>query len=128
MAPFDSMSRAPWTRRIRGLLAAALLAAGAGALFQHHHVDHAGTLFHVEEDHGSHGGVSPQETERLPSPQQAGLPAPALLSAPPPDLGVLAGRGVPEPIHPVHAVGHDPPLAHGSRAPPASTSELHRAA
>lgn len=114
------MASTSWSRRARGLVAAALLAAGSVALFQHDHADHEGTLVHLEEDHGSHGATAAPAAERLPSAGQAAVPTLPAQVAALPDLSGPVVRGVQPAAHgPVRAAGRDPPAALGSRAPPA---------
>jgi len=106
-----------WPRHYRGIVASLLLLLAAGWL-PHHHADHHGDLRHVDEAHGSHGTGSSVESDRLPAGGRLGLPIAAILTVAPPSF-VAPIRRVPtvERTIPSH-LGHDPPHARGSRAPP----------
>lgn len=106
-----------WLRHYRGIVAPLLLLLASGWL-PHHHADHDGKLRHVDEAHGSHETVSSGESERLPAGGRLGLPAAAIVAVALPSFAAPIRRAptVKRTI-PSH-LGHDPPHARGSRAPP----------
>ena len=110
----DLLSR---LRRRRGLTAPLLLLLAAGGV-PHHHADHGGQQVHVDEAHGSHGTVAATDTERLPGVVSRAVPATPILSAVLPDLEGPLARVLPPVESTRSPVGHDPPHARGSRAPP----------
>ncbi len=109
--------RSPWTRIIRGTLAATLLVLGTGGL-PHHHADHDGNLVHLDEEHGSHDVLTRSTDVRVPAAIPFELATGLLVTQRSPGFAAPVARMAARPSPVMRPVGPDPPALLGARAPP----------